>query len=316
MACTRQRSSTINPASKGYTPLSSICTTTYISVRHLLLKNEPSILILIRADLRGASELAIAPSLAFKPSHPSISENLPLYQRTALEAAVRKAYHQKVDIDYHDEVCHALIDLAILMATIDLAMNQPGKLLFDSLQIFEGHISIVDQLLTKPKPIRTLSKALHGKSHEGFELSTLPQNSVRIAALFYLKLIRYGPPDTLEGSVHLLDLLNHHLRQMICLPLKYIAIHDISRGPLLWVCLVADQMAQKSQTQCWNWDSIVLDSTICRDCIQWLLGGGTQVDTSLIRDEDFEFCRLFPIGRAKGEFWDPSAQVQHILRGR
>lgn len=160
------------------------------------------------------------PLITPSQSRQVISKVLPTYQRNSSADDVRRAIYEG---EGHDEICDAMQSLAIFVAAIVFATSQQGKIVFDPLSLMEEYHSIEYKLVALPGPIQSHEEALKRCLHlnlgpksfgklpksdvESAQLAkTWIQTALRISALFYLKLTKGGPPETLHGSVHMLRL--------------------------------------------------------------------------------------------------------------
>ncbi|KAF4964778.1 hypothetical protein FSARC_7377 [Fusarium sarcochroum] len=218
-----------------------------------------------KADLRGACDILVMPLITPSSSRQTISKVLPKYHRNSFVDEVRRAVYEGKG---HDHVCDAIQSLAMFATTIAFATSERSKIIFDPLALMDEYHSIEFTLLALPQPFQSHTEALDRCSHSNLAsegLARLPKNddenvqfaktsiqaALRISALFYLKLVRGGPPETLHGPVHMLQRL----------------FHGYSKGALIWVCLVADLMVWMSIHEAWNFGSQKPDTSICRRAI-------------------------------------------------
>ncbi|KAJ4317342.1 hypothetical protein N0V84_007399 [Fusarium piperis] len=277
-----------------------------------------------KADLKGASEIVTTPFFTQAHLQKPISESLPHSQRMAIEAHVQLAVRQYDGIC--DDLCDAIASLAILVATIDFAASQRGSLIFDPLALMEEYHGIEYRLLMAPVPIQTRLEALDRCSNgaNAFQHSNPMFKSpsdmeheaersldiiLRLAALFFLKMVKGGPPDTLDGLVHMMQILNEHMRRITYLPPSMATEppYGLSRGALVWIALMADRMMGKSDSEEWNWGSRKVDRYISRDFLLWVLSGGD------VSPDDLRLCRILDMGRFDVGTWDPRVQIEQIL---
>ncbi|KAJ3456435.1 hypothetical protein MRS44_016458 [Fusarium solani] len=254
-----------------------------------------------------------------------ISESLPCDRRMAIEADVQLAVRQ-----YDggcDNLCDTIASLAILVATIDFAASQRGSLIFDPLALMEEYHGIEYRLLVASVPIQTRLEALdryldganafqHHNNLSFGSPSDMQHEAersldiiLRLAALFFLKMVKGGPADTLDGLVHMMQILNEHMRRITYLPLSMATDppHGLSRSAFIWIALMADRMLRRSDSEGWNWGSRKVDRHISRDFLLWALGGGG------VHHDDFRLCRILDLGRFEVGAWDPRAQIEQIL---
>ncbi|KAF4460440.1 hypothetical protein FALBO_12779 [Fusarium albosuccineum] len=186
----------------------------------------PVQLLVKKADLKGASEIVTMPLMEFAQPQQPISHSLPCDQQISIATDVRRAlcYQGK-----ENEACGTIISLAIYVATIDFAASRCVELVFDPLVLMEEYHYLEHRLLATPWPIQTHEEALQeylipspvpkdpaSSPHiplldPELESKKSLQIVLRLAALFYLKLIKGGPPDNLDGQVHILRLLLEHM---------------------------------------------------------------------------------------------------------
>ncbi|KAF5017086.1 hypothetical protein F66182_11033 [Fusarium sp. NRRL 66182] len=268
----------------------------------------PVQLLVAKASLKGACELAVMPLIAPISIWKPISNALPCSQRTSLAAAVRWAVYRG---ESNDAVCDGMQSLSIFVATINFASSQHGKIVFDPLALMEEFHSIEYKLVAFPEPVRPFTEALKECFHSHL-------NSIRLTALVYLKFVKGGSAETLHGPVHLLRLLCEHLKRISSLPRCANAdtIYGYTKGSLIWVCLVADLMSRTSEYERWNLTLKGAKSHVCRDFMRWVLGNSDGVCYD-IKDEDIALCLLL-------DFWnfgmgvrmqDPRAHIKRILAG-
>ncbi|KAH7254883.1 hypothetical protein B0J15DRAFT_35448 [Fusarium solani] len=278
-----------------------------------------------KADLKGASEIVTTPFFAQARLQRPISESLPCDRRMAIEADVQLAVRQ-----YDggcDNLCDTIASLAILVATIDFAASQRGSLIFDPLALMEEYHGIEYRLLVASVPIQTRLEALdryldganafqHHNNLSFGSPSDMQHEAersldiiLRLAALFFLKMVKGGPADTLDGLVHMMQILNEHMRRITYLPLSMATDppHGLSRSAFIWIALMADRMLRRSDSEGWNWGSRKVDRHISRDFLLWALGGGG------VHHDDFRLCRILDLGRFEVGAWDPRAQIEQIL---
>lgn len=278
-----------------------------------------------RADLKGASEIVTTPFFDQVQLQRLISANLPRDRRVAIEADVQLAVRQYDGVC--DDLCDTIASLAILVATIDFSASQRGSLIFDPLALMEEYHGIEHRLLMAPVPIQTrleaLDRCLDGANafqhHNNLSFgspSDIQHEAersldiiLRLAALFFLKMIKGGPPDTLDGLVPMMQILNEHMRRITYLPLSMATDppHGLSRSALIWIALMADRMLRRSDSEGWNWGSRTVDRHIPRDFLLWALGGG------IVHHADFRLCRILDLGRFEVGAWDPRVQIGQIL---
>ncbi|RSL54885.1 hypothetical protein CEP51_014634 [Fusarium floridanum] len=278
-----------------------------------------------KADLKGASEIVTTPFFTQGQLQRPISARLPRDRRMAIEADVRLAVRQYDGIC--DDLCDTIASLATLVATIDFAASQRGALIFDPLALMEEYHGIEYRLLMASVPIQTRLEALD-RCLSGVNTSPYHNNLsfkspsdmeheaersldivLRLAALFYLKMVKKGLPDTLDGLVHMMQVLTEHMRRITHLPLSMATDppHGLSRSALVWVALMADRGMRKSDSERWNWGSRKVDRNIARDFLLWVLSGGD------IHHDDLRLCRILDLGRFEVGAWNPRAQIQRIL---
>lgn len=278
-----------------------------------------------RADLKGASEIVTTPFFVQTELQKPISASLPRDQRMAIEAGVQLVLHQ------HDGICDDLRDsitsLAILVATIDFAASQRGSLIFDPLALMQEYHDIEYRLLMASVPIQTrleaLDRCVSGVNTFQHHSNPLlkPTRDVeheaersldiilRLAALFFLKMARDGPPDTVDGLVHMAQILNEHMRRITYLPRSMTTEppRGLSRSALVWIALMADRVMSRSDSEEWNWGLRRVDRYISRDFLSWVLSGGD------VTSDDLRLCRILDLGRFDPGTWDPRAQIEQIL---
>ena len=136
--------------------------------------------------------------------------------------------------------------------------------------------------------------------------------ALRIAGLFYLRLVKGGPSESLHGSVHMLRTLLQHLDRIADLPTPASshAIHDYSRSALIWICLVADLMLWASINEGWKFHEHKWGSYVCHDFLVWALGGD---DVKRVTDYDLALCRILDLGNFRTGTRDPRTYIQRIL---
>ncbi|KAM5369038.1 hypothetical protein ACJZ2D_009241 [Fusarium nematophilum] len=279
-----------------------------------------------KADLKGASEIVTMPLLPFGRLHPPISSCLPRDQQVAISTSVRRAVSPN---RAHEEICNAMIDLATFVAAIDFAESRHGRLFFDPLAVMEEYHSVEYRLLVNSGPIQRHLEALKWWRDPGsacsdifpptestgmvLDVAASLENTLRLAALFYLKLAKGGPADCLDGPVHMLGLMSHFLCRIIRIPRHTDpnSAHGLPRTALLWVCLVADQMARTAESENWNTGGRSIDRRLCRDFLHWVLDGN---DISLVSEDDLELCHLLEFRRFEAGRWDPQVHIRRIFR--
>ncbi|KAM5380099.1 hypothetical protein ACJZ2D_003746 [Fusarium nematophilum] len=291
----------------------------------------PVQLLVKKADLKGASEIVTMPLFEFGPLQESISNSLPLNQQMVITTAVRRALGKD---EGHDGVCDTMVSLAIFVATINFAEMQRGKMVFDPLPLMEEFHSIEYRLLAIPGPIQSHSGALQRASglnsvvdcryqytqmiDPKVEARKSLQILLRLAALFYLKLAKGGPTDTLDGPIYLLDLFYTHLRRVTYLP-SYTAnssVHGLSKSALIWIFLIADRVARESGYESWNWGSRGIDCAAGRDFLHWMMGGLGEDEVEPIGDHDLDLYWVLDFRRFQARTWDPRAHIRRVLKSR
>ncbi|EEU37074.1 uncharacterized protein NECHADRAFT_86630 [Fusarium vanettenii 77-13-4] len=278
-----------------------------------------------KADLKGASEIVTTPFFTQARLQRPISESLPRDRRMAIEADVQLAIRPYDGAC--DNLCDTIASLATLVATIDFAASQRGSLIFDPLALTEEYHGIEYRLLMTSVPIQTrleaLDRCLSGgnalQHHDSLSFGSPSDMQhgakrsvdiiLRLAALFFLKMVKGGPPDTLYGLVHMMQILNEHMRRITHLPLSMAtnSPHGLSRSALIWIALMADKILRRSDSEGWNWGSRRVDRHIPRDLLVWALSGGG------VRQDDFRLCRILDLGRFEVGVWDPRAHIEQIL---
>ncbi|RFN48060.1 hypothetical protein FIE12Z_7783 [Fusarium flagelliforme] len=257
------------------------------------------------------------------------SNILPSCQRTLLLAAVETAIYNEECSDYEDCLCDSVQSLAIFVGMVNYAQSQCGKVFLDPLDLMEEYHFIEYKLLTLPHPIQSHTAALESRdylspasmdsdcsSDNGRDIVQHAkihiQISLRIAGLFYLRLVKGGTSESLHGPVHMLRTLLQHLDRVAHLPAQTSSstVHGYSRSALIWTCLVADLMLWASINEGWKFHEHKWGSYACHDFLLWGLGGD---DIKMITDRDLALCRILDLGNFRTGTRDPRTYIQRIL---
>lgn len=282
-----------------------------------------------RADLKGSCEALTMPAIVSNSLQQKASNILPSCQRASLLAAVETAIYNEECSDYDDDLCDSMQSLAIFVGIVNYAQSQCGNVFLDPLDLMEEYHSIEYKLLTLPHPIQPHTASLEsrdylspasmdsdGPSDNGRDIvqqaKTHIQIALRIAGLFYLRLIKGGPSESLRGPVHMLRTLLQHLDRIADLPIRVCSstVHGYSRSALIWACLVADLMLWASINEGWKFHEHKWGSYVCRDFLLRILGGD---DIKMVTDRDLALCRILDLGNFRTGTRDPRTYIQRIL---
>lgn len=197
-----------------------------------------------RADLKGATALALSPYLPFTRRYGSISTALPPEVRSRASHTVSALL---VPLRISREVVDALCSLSLFASAIRVAGNSPGTITFDPHSFTDEWLAITHTLLTRPGPLRDAPSGLdedpfwstvydgagddagsqvqsHIAPHRlrpSVAIAPPPSGpggvepALRIAALLFLKDLLPDWPRNLGGYDVLLSLLRYHLREIM-----------------------------------------------------------------------------------------------------